>query len=321
MLPYLIRRLFIFVPIMFGVTLMTFFIAHLMPGDYVDALTPIDITLAGPSPASEALRQYYGLDKPLPEQYLIWLRELLHGNLGTSYATGTPVLQEIGKRLPATLELTITAMLISILGGTTLGIFSAIKQYSWLDHTLTLVGLVWLSTPSFVLALLSLYLFYLKFPLFPLGGEGPIGEAFGLGTRLHHLVLPALIMAMESLARFMRYMRSSLLDVIDRQEYIVVARAKGLAERVVILRHALRNSLMPMITIVGLSLPALFSSAFIIETIFQWPGLGRYGILAINRRDYPVILAMNLILALLVLLTNLMADIAYAVADPRVRYQ
>nr|AGC72438.1 peptide ABC transporter, permease protein [uncultured bacterium A1Q1_fos_493] len=318
---YILRRLLIAIPVLWGITLITFTLANLMPGDYVDALIPPEQQKTVSPEYLAMLRRYYGLDQPITTRYLIWLRELvLHGNLGHSYRTGEPVLNDIMARLPATLELTLTAMLFSLVVGTTLGIISAIKQYSFLDHLLTFLGFTWVSTPSFVFALLTLYLFSLKIPIFPTGGQGPVGEEYSFWTHLRYLFLPAAVLGLEGLAGYMRFARSSLLDVL-RKDYITVARAKGLPEKAVYLVHALRNALLPLITIVGLHLPGLIGGAFIIETIFVWPGMGRFGLLSISARNYPVIMAMNLIGSVLVLLANLLADIAYAVADPRIRYE
>lgn len=321
MSQYIIRRVLLAIPILLGITVITFVLANLMPGDYVDALIPPDEQKSLSPEYLATLRAHYGLDQPIMTRYFIWLRELvLHGNLGYSYRSGEPVLREVAARLPATLELTLTALVFSLVVGTTLGIISAIKQYSFLDHLLTLLGFTWISTPSFVFALMALYLFSLKIPLFPTGGQGPVGQPYGFGTHLWHLFLPATILGLEGLAGYMRYARSSLLDVLH-QDYITVARAKGLTEKAVYLAHALRNALLPLVTIVGLHLPGLIGGAFIIETIFVWPGMGRFGIISITARNYPVIMAMNLIGATLVLFSNLLADIAYAVADPRIRYE
>ena len=320
---YILHRVLISVPILLGISLVLFLVAHSMPGDALAGLMPPEMMLGGGAVAvSQRLREYYGLDKSLPAQYVIWLRELLKGNLGYSFATGEPVLTHILGKLPATIELTVTAMVFSLTVGTTLGITSAIKQYSWLDHVLTFLGFVWVSTPAFVFALLGLYLFYLKIPLFPLGGAAPIPieGPVGLLTLLHHLALPATVLGLEGVASYMRHTRSSLLEVLG-QPYVVAARAKGLRERVVILRHALRNALLPLITLAALKLPSVIGGAFILESVFNWPGMGRYGLMAISRRDYPVILGTNLLVAVFVLLSNLLADILYAVVDPRIHYQ
>ena len=321
MWQYILHRLLFSIPVLFGISLMLFAMAHSMPGDVLAGLMPPEMTLGGGGVAvSQRLRAYYGLDKPLPVQYAIWLGELLKGNLGYSFATGEPVLEHVAEKLPVTLELTGTAMVFSLITGTMLGIASAVKQYSWLDHLLTLLGFVWVSTPAFVFALLALYFFYLKIPLFPLGGAGPIDRSFGPLTRLHHLILPATVLGLEGVASHMRHTRSSLLEILN-QPYVVAARAKGVHERTVILRHALRNALLPLITLVGLRLPGLLGGAFILESVFNWQGMGRYGLIAISRRDYPVIVGVNLLVATFVLLSNLLADILYAVADPRIRYQ
>ena len=316
---YVARRILISIPVLWGITLMTFFMASMMPGDYVDSLIPLEQRKNLDPTYLARLREHYGLNKSTPERYLIWMRELLQGNLGFSFNSGEPVLKEMAKRLPATLELTISAMLFSVIIGTVLGLISAIKHYSILDHTLTFLGFIWISTPNFVFALAALFLFSLKFPIFPSGGEGPVGEDFGLLTRIHYLILPAFVLGLEGMAGYMRYARSSLLEVL-RDDYITTARAKGLAEKVVYLGHAFRNALLPLITIIGLQLPGLIGGAFIIETIFVWPGLGRLGLGAIAGRNYPLIMAMNLIASGLVLFANLITDIAYAAADPRIRY-
>ncbi len=320
MARYIVRRLLISVPILWGITLMTFVMASLMPGDYVDSLIPREQRQLVSPEYLARLREHYGLNKSVPERYVIWMRELLRGNLGYSFSSGEPVLNEMLKRLPATLELTISAMLFSVIAGTALGLISAIKQYSILDHLLTFLGFFWISTPNFVFALAALFLFSFVFRLFPTGGEGPVGEEFGLLTRLHYLFLPATILGLEGVAGYMRYTRSSLLEVL-RSDYITTARAKGLTKRVILLRHAFQNALLPLITIMGLQLPGLIGGAFIIETIFVWPGLGRFSLLAITERNYPVIMAVNLIASSMVLLSNLVTDIVYSVADPRIRYE
>lgn len=316
---YIARRILISIPILIGLTIITFVLVELMPGDFVDALVPPE-SLALYTPEQLAkLRTQYGLDKPAYVRYLLWLRELGQGNLGYSLASGEPVLTEIMQRLPATLQLTGTALLFGVVVGTILGIISAVKQYSWLDQLLTVLGFVWISTPSFVFGLIALYIFSLKLDLFPTGGAGPVGEPAGFFSRSYYLVLPTAVLGLEHVAGYMRYARSSLLDVI-RQDYMVVARAKGLADRLILLRHGLRNALLPLITIMSLSLPGLIGGAVIIEAIFTWPGMGTYALNAVHTRDYGIIMGVNFVASSLVLLSNLVADILYAVADPRIRY-
>ena len=320
MRTYILRRLAISVPILLGLTLVTFFFAELMPGDFVDALMPTTSIVNFTPEQLEAMRESYGLNKPPIERYFIWLRELTRGNLGHSLASGAPVRDEILERLPATLQLTATSLLFGILVGTSLGIIAAVKQYSWVDQLLTILGFFWISTPGFVFAIGGIYLFSLKLPIFPTSGITNYGEEASLFTRLHHMVLPAAVLGLGTVASFMRYTRSSMLEVI-RQDYITVARAKGLAEQAILLTHALRNALIPVITIIGLDIPYLIGGAVIIEYIFAWPGMGTYSLGAISSRDYPVIMGVNFMVALVVLMSNLVADIAYAFADPRIHYE
>jgi peptide/nickel transport system permease protein len=314
-----LRRLAISLPILLGLTLVTFIFTELMPGDFVDSLIP-PTAIVSYSPAElAAMREAYGLNKPAYERYFIWLRELAQGNLGHSLISGAPVRDEILARLPATLQLTASSLLFGILAGLLLGIISAVKQYSWTDQLLTVLGFAWISTPSFVFAIGGIYLFSLKLPLFPTSGMADYGESVTLLNRIHHMILPAAVLGLGSVASFMRYTRGSVLDVI-RQDYITVARAKGLGERAVLFIHALRNALIPVITIIGLDLPYLIGGTVIIEFIFAWPGMGTYSLGAILARDYPVILGVNFVVALVVLLSNLLTDIAYAFADPRIRF-
>ena len=321
MRTYILRRLVISLPILLGLTIVTFVLTEWMPGDFVDALIPpTDVANFTPEQL-EAMRENYGLNQPGWKRYLIWLRELvLELNMGRSLASGAPVRDEILERMPATLQLTATSLFFGILFGAGLGILSAVKQYTWIDQLLTLLGFVWISTPGFVFAIGAIFLFSLKVNLFPTSGITNYGEEATLMTRLHHMVLPAMVLGLGSMATFMRYARSSLLDVI-RQDYITVARAKGLAERAVLLGHALRNALIPLITIISLDIPFLIGGTVIIERIFAWPGMGSYSLGAIFSRDYPVIMAVNFMVALVVLLSNLLADITYAIADPRIRYE
>ncbi|RIK41247.1 MAG: peptide permease [Chloroflexi bacterium] len=320
MRTYILRRLAISVPILLGLTLVTFVFTELMPGDFVDALVPPTAIVAYTPEQLEAMRENYGLNKPAYERYFIWLRELARGNLGHSLVSGAPVRDEILARLPATLQLTATSLLFGIIVGVSLGIIAAVKQYSWLDQLLTVLGFFWISTPGFVFAIGGIYLFSLKFPLFPTSGIVNYGESTTLLTRVHHMILPATVLGLGSVASFMRYTRSSMLDVI-RQDYIMVARAKGLGENVILLTHALRNALIPVITIIGLDIPYLIGGTVIIEFIFAWPGMGTYSLGAINARDYPVIMGVNFVVALVVLLSNLVTDILYAFVDPRIGYE
>jgi peptide/nickel transport system permease protein len=316
---YIARRLLISIPILLSLTIISFTLTELMPGDYVDALIPTDTAAILSAEQLDVVRENLGLNKPAPVRYLLWLREVFTGNLGYSLSSGEPALREIAQRLPATLMLTGTALIFGVVVGTTLGVLSAVKQYSWLDQVLTVLGFVWISTPGFVFAIAGIVLFSLKLRLFPTSGIQSYGDEAGLLNRLHHLVLPAMVLGLSEVAAFMRYARSSILDVI-RQDYVTVARAKGLRERHVLLGHTLRNALIPLITIVGLNLPSLLGGAIIIEAIFAWPGMGTLALSAIASRNYPVIMGVNLVVSMAVLLSNLGTDIVYGVADPRIRH-
>lgn len=320
MRTYIFRRLAITVPILLGLTVVTFLLTELMPGDFVDALVPPTAIVAYTPEQLETMRENYGLNKPAYERYLIWLRELARGNLGYSLSSGAPVRDEIAARLPATLQLTASSLLFGIIVGVILGIVAAVKQYSWLDQLLTVLGFLWISTPSFVFAIGGIYLLSLKLPLFPTSGMANYGETTTFLSRVHHMILPAMVLGLGSVASFMRYTRGSMLDVI-RQDYVMVARAKGLNEKAILLTHALRNALIPVITIIGLDIPYLIGGTVIIEFIFAWPGMGTYSLGAITARDYPVIMGVNFMVALVVLLSNLLTDITYALVDPRIRYE
>ena len=314
---YILRRLLINVPVLIGITLLTFIAYNLAPGDPIDAM--VDPSVVMDPVVLEAKRKALGLDQPLLVRYGIWLGQAVQGNLGFSYRSGEPVIERVGRRLPATLQLTLTALLIAIGLGIPLGIVSAIYQYSRLDYTLTFFAFTGISTPNFWLALGAIYLFALKFKILPSHGLGDPDADFLVLERLHHLILPALVLGLERTAGFLRYTRSSMLEVLG-QDYITTARAKGLKDRAILLRHGFRNALITIVTLIGLSLPALVGGSIIVEHIFAWPGMGQMAIAAINQRDYPILMGVALIASLVVLFSNLLADIAYAIVDPRIRY-
>lgn len=320
MATYIVNRLLLAIPLVLGITLITFGFINVAPGDPVLAMINPEEELA--SADLDRLREELGLNKPIPVRYVIWLGQLARGNFGYSYHTGEPVLHRIGTRLPATLELMGFALAVSTVLGISLGVLAALKQYSIWDYVLTLFALLAISVPSFFLALLALYVFALKLGWFPTFGMQSV--AFDapppLLDNLHHLFLPGVILSLDLTAGLTRYMRSGMLEVLG-QEYVVTARAKGLQEKSIIVGHALRNALLPIITIVTLRLPILFGGTVIIETMFQWPGMGRMAIQAISQRDYPVLMGLTFITATLVLTSNLLADILYAVADPRIRQE
>jgi len=318
MLQYIMRRLLISIPVLLAVTVVFYLLADLMPGDAVTAMMTSEAPISRAALAS--MRDRMGLDQPWPLRYVRWLQGLLKGNLGYSYITFESVTKAIRTRLPATLELMGVSMLISIIIGSILGIVSALKQYSALDFTLTVCGFIGLSVPVFFLGLILIYVFALRLKVLPVSGMSVPGLPFSLADNLRHLALPMLSLSMLRIASFMRYMRSSLLDVLHN-EYLTVARSKGLSERRVIMKHALRNAMIPIITVIGLNVPVLFAGAVIIESVFQWPGIGLLYITAVNQRDDPMIMGLAVMSAVVVFLSNLLTDIMYAFVDPRIRYQ
>jgi peptide/nickel transport system permease protein len=317
MLTYLLRRLLVSIPILLGITLIVFFIASMMPGDAVLAMISTD------TPQAEDLiklrRGQLGLDLPVYEQYGRWLGQLLQGNLGHSFQSGESVAAVIAARLPATLQLMGVALLFAIVLGVLLGVVSALKQYSWLDYSFTFLGFVGISIPDFFLGMVLVYVFALQLHLLPTSGITTAGEAYSLADNLRHLVLPALALGLVRTATFMRYTRASVLEVMNN-DYVRTARAKGLREWLVVTRHILRNALIPVVTVIGLTLPVLFGGAVIIEMIFQWAGIGLMFISAVTARDSPVIMGYVLLSAIIVLASNLITDIAYGWLDPRIRY-
>lgn len=318
MTKYILRRLIMAIPILLGITIIDFALINLAPGDPIDAM--IDPTAAVNVAAQEALREKMGLNQPLPIRYGIWLREMAKGNMGYSYVKNVPVAERIRNRLGATLLLTSTALLISVLIGIPLGILSALRQYSWLDYLLTFFAFAGISVPNFFLALGGIYIFSLKLGVLPPFGMVSLRtELPKVIDILYHLILPATVLGLASIGSLMRFARTSLLEVVG-MDYITTARAKGLRERVIVSGHALRNALIPLITVLGLRIPGLFGGSVIIETVFSWPGIGQLAIESITDRDYPQIMGLLLISAVLILLANLLTDILYAYADPRIRY-
>lgn len=317
MTTYIARRLLVAIPTLLGITLILFGLANSMPGNAVMAMISTDAPLADEIIAIR--KGQLGLDMPLHIQYGRWLWQLAQGNLGYSYINGRPIADAIFERVPATLQLMGTSLLFSVLVGICLGIVSAVRRYSTLDYVLTVGGFIGSSMPAFFLGLVLIYLFALTLGWFPSSGMGVIGEKYDLSVNLRHLFLPALTLGLIRIPLFMRYTRASLLDVIHA-DYIRTARAKGLPERLVLFRHAIRNALIPVITVIGLTLPVLFSGAIIIETIFQWPGVGMLYMDAVNQRDVPMLMGIALVVGVLVLWSGILTDIAYAFADPRIRY-
>ncbi|ADH64352.1 binding-protein-dependent transport systems inner membrane component [Allomeiothermus silvanus DSM 9946] len=334
MWAYTGRRLLGLIPVLLGISLLVFLFLHLIPGD------PAVVLLgerANPEQV-ESLRERLGLNQPLPTQYVLFLRDLLSGDLGTSIFNLLPIRDQLANRWPATFELALSAMLIAVILGIPLGILAAVRKNSLWDNASTIFSLIGVSMPVFWLGLLLIYLFAVNLHWLPPSGRISIegGNAFqaisgfflldallqrrAMGDVLSHLILPALTLGTIPLAILMRITRSAMLEVLS-QDYVRTARAKGLAERVVIFRHALKNALLPVVTIVGLQFGTLLGGAILTETIFSWPGIGLWLYEGILNRDYPVVQGGVVFVALIFVIVNLLVDLSYALLDPRIQYR
>jgi peptide/nickel transport system permease protein len=310
---FVVRRLLQSVVLLFGITLITFTIAHLAPGG---PETLIEDPSISPEYLAQ-LRSAYGLDQPLPVQYVRWAGNLLSLNFGRSFEDNRPVLDKILERLPATLELSLAGLVLGLLG-IPLGVQAALHRGGLIDAIVRVATVIGQALPHWWVGLMVIIV-TAPYGIFPLGGIADPNRPNDLLDRLHHLVLPACIAAMTGWIVFSRFVRSEVLEVLGH-DYVRTARSKGLADGVVLRRHALRNALLPVITVLGSSLAPLFSGAVLFETVFSWPGMGRLAVTAAFRRDYPTVMALTVLVAALVILGNLLADIAYGYADPRVRY-
>lgn len=317
MTTYIIRRVLIAIPILLGITILVFVFLAIAPGDPVSAF--IRPELANNEAMRKVIIERYGLDQPVPVRYLRWLGEAFQGNLGYAAIGGLPIAEMITRGLLASSTLMLTALGIGIVVGIPLGVLSALRQYSKLDFTLTGFAFLGISTPSFMLGLAALWLLGLQLDIFPIGGMQDPKVPFNIPDFLAHLALPAMVLGVAYVAELMRYTRASMLETIN-QLYVTTAESKGLPPRTVIIRHAFRNALIPIITIIGLSLPAMVGGAVITESVFSWPGVGLMMVQGVAQRDYPVIMGITLVLGFVVLLANLLTDITYALTDPRIRY-
>ncbi len=295
--------------------MLTFAIMSLAPGSPLDLLVDPTMTCE----QIEFQRAQLGFDQPFYVQYGRWLSELFQGNLGYSYTYGRPVLDLIKERLPATLLLGGTAMFLAYVIALPLGIVSGSRPYTLWDYTAMGIALLTAATPSFFFGLVAIYVFAVRLQLLPLGGMFPPGGSPTVSTVITHLTLPTLVLAGSQLGSIIRFVRGGVLEVM-REDFVRTARAKGAGERRVIFKHVLRNALIPVVTLLGLSLPFLVSGAVIVEQVFVWPGIGSLLISAITSRDYPVIMGITMLVSVFVLLGNLLADLAYGWIDPRVRY-
>jgi peptide/nickel transport system permease protein len=322
MWTYVIKRLFLMVPLLVGITLVSFVVIHMVPG------TPVEIqTTMNPKASLEAqkrLRELYGLDKPIYVQYWDWLKRMALLDFGRSFSPDRrPVWDKIKERIGITISISILSLLIILIVAIPIGVFAAVRPHSWFDRGTTLFVFFGFAMPSFWLALLLMMLFGVYLDWLPISGLYSLGfHQFTLWHKItdlaSHIAMPVLVAAFTGLAGMSRYMRGNMLEVI-RQDYITTARAKGLPERTVIFKHALRNAMLPVITLLGLSVPGLIGGSVIFETIFAIPGMGQLMFGAVMARDYPLVMGELVIGAFLTLLGNLLADVSYALVDPRIR--
>jgi peptide/nickel transport system permease protein len=316
---YILKRTLQAIPILLGASTLIFFLMQAAPGDATSIYIRPDIDPA----VIEQMRKNLGLDQPVHVQYVRWLSSFAQGDFGFSFSQKRPIVDIIKDTLPNTLLLSGVALVVIFVVGVLIGTIQAVRQYSWIDNLATVGAFFFYSMPSFWFGLMLILLLSYKFQLLPASQMTSVNYEFLPASeqwidRLKHLLMPALALGIGSAASVARYMRSGMLEQI-RQDYVRTARAKGLSERVVIFKHAMRNALIPVITLLGLTLPFLVGGSVLIETIFAWPGMGRLIITAIFQRDYPVVLASAFVVAIMVILGSLLADILYSIVDPRVR--
>jgi peptide/nickel transport system permease protein len=321
---YVIRRLLQAIPLLLLVSMTVFALIQLVPGG------PMGVYGKSPNLTAEdlaRLEEKLGLNQPVHVQYLNWLGQVVRGDFGYSYDTRRPVTAEIGDRLPATIYLMGVTFVVVLLVAVPIGMLAAVKQYSWFDIVVSTLTFAGQALPVFWLGLMLILVFYgwarnpvTGEPLLPARGLATLGEPFSLGDRVRHLILPVVTLGLGWVSWYSRYLRSSMLDVLH-QAYVQTARAKGLAERVVLRRHAFKNAAIPLITIVALDLATLVTGAVYVEIIFSWPGMGQLFFRAATRRDYPVLMAITMLGAVVVVLANLLADVLYAYLNPRIRYE
>ena len=321
MRTYITRRLLLMIPVLIGISMIIFLLINMAPGDPYSRLieTNPEMTAADYQRMLDAI----GYNDPIYLKYVKWVKQVITGNLGFSIADNQPIGQMLVRRMQNTLTLAIPALIISTIISVPLGVFSAVKQYSILDTFLTLIALLGISIPAFYLALLLIKVLAFDLGLFPIQGMMKIESNYQgielLMDQVWHAFLPLTVLSVLQIASRMRYTRASMLEIIN-QDYIRTARSKGLSERAVIYKHALRNALIPVVTVLSISLGSLLSGAVLTENVFMWPGMGRLVYTAITNRDYPVVMAGTMVLAVMMLMANLLADITYAFVDPRIRY-
>ncbi len=326
MLAYVIRRLLWMIPILLGVSVLTFAMLKNVPGDPVSQLMAQAARGGGQMTAADRdrLAEQYGLDKPVVVQYWDWLREVGKGNLGYSYERNVPVTDMIQERLPNTLKLAGVSLVLTLLIAIPLGILSAVKQNTWIDYSLTLFSFVGISVPSFWLALMILYYFGVELKWLPTRGMESLmvepGRWNGFRDSIEHYILPVIAVTLIGLSGYVRFQRAAMIEVIG-QDYIRTARAKGVPERTVIWKHAWRNALLPIVTLLGYVLVILVEGSIVVETVFTWPGMGLLAVDSLTNKDYPVVMGIVLLSSLMIVFGSLLSDILYAIVDPRVRLE
>jgi len=313
MVRYIVNRLFQSVVLIVFVSMLTFFLIHSAPGGPAVLLAP-----GMTKEQIEQARKDLGFDDPIPMQYARWAGRVVRGNLGNSYSQGLPVSDLLARRLPETLELVFTGLALATIVGVIIGIVSAKKQYSLIDRLSTGFCFFGMSVPVFWFGLMLIIFFSINLKIVPSSGSYTLGAPASIQDRLWHLILPAVVLATANLALIARYTRSSMLEVLNA-DYLRTARAKGLKESVVMSRHALRNALIPIVTVVALMIPRLVSGVAITESVFAWPGMGSLAVDSAVQRDYPVVMGITLMVSMLVVVTNFITDLSYLFLDPRVK--
>ncbi|CAG9607260.1 ABC transporter permease [Pseudoneobacillus rhizosphaerae] len=318
---FIVRRIIQSVPLLFIISIISYLLMSLAPGDVVAMFEDPAATHLATQLIRDRVLERLGLDVPIHIQYFNWLKGVvLEGNFGYSFLDGQPVIHKIVERIPATLWLTVTAIILSLVISIPIGVYTAVKRNSFWDLLFSFNSYLGISSPAFFVALLGIIVFSLNLGWLPVSGMRVVYDHFDFFDRIEHLILPASVLAFGMIASNTRFIRSSMLEVIN-QDYIQTARAKGVSEFKVIAKHALRNALLPIITVIAMQLPMILGGAFIIEYIFGWPGLGRLGVMAVFMRDYPIIMGTTMMVSVGVILCNLLADVMYAVVDPRIRFQ
>lgn len=314
---YIAQRFFSMLLVEFGVIVLVFLSLHLAPGDPVNMLIPMDVSGSAAVERAEQIRAELGLDEPLPIQFVRFLRDIATFNLGTSILSGQPVGPELLQRIPATLQLGVAALLLAMLIGVPLGVAAALKRNSWIDNTVMLFALSGVSFPNFFLGTLLILVFGLWFPILPPSGYTTASILTWEG--LQYLIMPAVTLAVGPAATIARLTRSTMLDVLH-EDFIRTARAKGLSPGPVVYKHALRNALIPVITVLGIQVGFLLGGAVVVENVFSWPGVGRYMLAGLVGRDYPVVQATTLVLSSVFVFVVFLTDLSYSLIDPRIRY-